>query len=268
MAYGRDVLDGFTTKAAPPPEVAVRVGDVIEHRASDFCGSIVAITNSMVRLRGRGDVEREFLRKPGAFLVEGKPATIVVRTVLKPMQPSMTRSGSVHVASDARVAVGSRLLVEGIHDAELVEHVWGDDLRHEGIVVERLDGADHLTDWLDDFRPTDSRRVGVLLDHLVAGSKESRLAATITDPNVMICGTPYVDIWQAIRPQRVGLEAWPEIPRSMDWKTGICRVFNEPEPGRLWKKLLGQVRSYRDLEAGLVGPVEQLIDFVCAAEWV
>jgi hypothetical protein len=32
--------------------------------------------------------------------------------------------------------------------------------------------------------------------------------------------------------------------------------------GELWRHLLGQVSSYRDLEPSLVGAVEELIDFV------
>ena len=47
--------------------------------------------------------------------------------------------------------------MEGVHDAELVEQVWGDDLRIEGVVVERLDGADHLADVLAGLRPDPTR---------------------------------------------------------------------------------------------------------------
>ena len=81
----------------------------------------------------------------------------------------------------ARVARASRIYVEGIHDAELVEHVWGDDLRIEGVVVEYLGGVDDLADHLRDFGPGPQRRVGVLVDHLVPGSKESLIAQAIDD---------------------------------------------------------------------------------------
>ena len=57
------------------------------------------------------------------------------------------------VGAKAHVARASRIWVEGVHDAELVERVWGDDLRIEGIVVERLDGADHLADEVRAFGP-------------------------------------------------------------------------------------------------------------------
>ena len=44
----------------------------------------------------------------------------------------------------ARVARASRIWVEGDHDAALVERIWGDDLRAEGVVVEPLRGIDDL----------------------------------------------------------------------------------------------------------------------------
>ena len=51
---------------------------------------------------------------------------------------TMKMSGSMAVAgAKARTARAARIVVEGVHDAELVERVWGDDLRIEGVVVER-----------------------------------------------------------------------------------------------------------------------------------
>jgi hypothetical protein len=163
------------------------------------------------------------------------------------------------------VARSSRLLVEGVHDAELVEKIWGDDLRVDGIVVELLDGIDHLEATIDAFRPGADARLGVLVDHLVPGSKESRIADRLSRPHVLVRGTPFVDVWQAIRPSVVGLAAWPAVPKGRPWKEGIGEAFGEPSPGRLWKRLLGQVRTYADLEPALVGAVESLIDFVTAA---
>src|SRR5262249_24040700 len=134
-----------------------------------------------------------------------------------------TASGSrAVVGAPARVARASRIWVEGVHDAELVERVWGDDLRVEGIVVERLDGADHLEDEVRAFEPGPESRLGVLLDHLVAGSKEARLAASVRHPHVLVTGTPYVDVWQAVRPVALGIDAWPVIPKGQDWKAGVC----------------------------------------------
>ena len=136
----------------------------------------------------------------------------------------------------------------------------------EGVVVELLDGVDHLPDYVEAFRPGPDARLGVLVDHLVGSSKETRVASAVSGPHVRVAGTPFVDVWQAIRSAVVGLDAWPTVPRDRPWKQGICEVFGEPEPGRLWKRLLGRVRSYADLEPDLVGAVESLIDFVTAGE--
>ena len=89
-----------------------------------------------------------------------------------------------------------------MHDAALVERVWGDDLRVEGVVVEPLDGIDDLRAAVAAFAPGPGRRLGVLVDHLVPGSKESRIAAGWPPPYVLVTGHPYVDIWQAVQPGR------------------------------------------------------------------
>jgi hypothetical protein len=191
-----------------------------------------------------------------------------------PAPPTRTASGSVAVHGQrARVARGSRIWVEGKHDAELVEKVWGDDLRVEGVVVELLDGVDNLAAALADFRPTPERRVGVLVDHLVPGSKERRLAdealRTVPAGTVLVLGHPYVDVWQAVRAERVGLAAWPAIERGTEWKHGILRSLGWPadsqeDVARGWQRILRSVRDYRDLDPALLGRVEELIDFVTA----
>jgi hypothetical protein len=209
------------------------------------------------------------------FWVDGEPVALTA-PVRAPAsaRPTRTASGSVAVHdARARVARGSRIWVEGKHDAELVEKVWGDDLRLEGVVVELLDGVDNLQDALRDFAPGPGRRVGVLVDHLVAGSKESRIAAEAvrgTPPgSVLVLGHPYVDVWQAVRPERIGLTAWPVIERGTEWKHGILRELGWPadeqaDVARAWQKILRSVRSYADLEPSLLGRVEELIDFVTA----
>ena len=136
----------------------------------------------------------------------------------------------------ARVARASRIWVEGKHDAELVEKVWGDDLRHEGVVVLMLDGVDNLEEVMADFGPCPERRAGVLVDHLVAGSKESRIAQGVRDmpggENVLVLGHPYVDVWQAVKPERVGLREWPRVPRGTDIKHAPWRPWAGRTPPR------------------------------------
>ena len=107
--------------------------------------------------------------------------------------------------------------MEGIHDAALVERVWGHDLRVEGIVVEPIDGLDNLPEAVAEFRPGATRRLGVLVDHLVPRSKESRIADSVLAEfghSVLITGHPYIDIWQAVRPAAVGIKSWPDVPRG------------------------------------------------------
>ena len=189
------------------------------------------------------------------------------RPVAQPVK-TRTASGSVAVRDvRARVARASRIFVEGKHDAELVEKVWGDDLRIEGVVVELLDGADHLSDVLADFAPGPTRKVGVLLDHLVRGSKEQRIADEVTSPHVLVVGHPFIDIWAAVKPERIGLERWPDIPRDIEWKKGICAHLGWPHAeqadiARAWKQILSRVDSFVDCDPALLGRVEELIDFV------
>jgi hypothetical protein len=252
-------------------DVEATLGLRVMHLGSRFSGAVVGFEHDgAVRLRSvNSGMERAFRLTRGAFAI-GREAVTLVRPTpsgAAARGPKLTASGSLVAApAPARVARASRILVEGVHDAELVEKVWGDDLRAEGVVVERLDGIDVLAELINEFDPGPEARLGVLVDHLVPGSKESRIAAGLTSPFVRIAGTPYVDVWQAIKPGVVGLVAWPEIPRGRPWKEGICEVFDEPSPGRLWKRLLSQVSSYVDLEPSLVGAVESLIDFVTVGE--
>jgi hypothetical protein len=243
-------------------------GLMVTHQGSRFSGRVARFEpDGAVVLRSPNTgLERLFTPYPGAFSVQGRTVTLVrprSGPAAGPAGPRITASGSVAPdGTRARVARAGRLLVEGVHDAELVEKVWGDDLRVEGVVVERLDGIDGLPDVIAAFGPGPDARLGVLVDHLVAGSKESRIAAACAGAHVRVAGTPFVDVWQAIRPSVLGIGAWPVVPRGRSWKEGICEAFGEPSPGRLWRRLLGQVRTYADLEPTLVGAVETLIDFV------
>jgi hypothetical protein len=261
---GRDILDEITDapKRVAYPEVEVALGMVVEDRASGFCGDVVKWTIEAVTLRERGQYQRHFAWKPGGFLLEGRPVTLRRPTVARPTTPAVTASGSVAgPKAQAKVAAASRIWVEGRHDAELLEHVWGDDLRDVGVVVEPMHGIDDLAAAVAEFRPSPQRRLGVLVDHLVTGSKESRLVAAVRDPDVLVTGHPFVDVWAGIQPRVLGLDAWPEIPRGVDWKDGMCRALGV-DPARFWPQLRNRVRTYADLRPELVGAVERLIDFV------
>ncbi|MDQ1391102.1 MAG: hypothetical protein QOF30_79 [Acidimicrobiaceae bacterium] len=250
--------------AAMYPEVPAARGVQVGHKGSGFRGAIARVERDGVVLRGATGLERIFRMTPGAFVIEGKAVTLVTPKGTPQCTPAMTASGSVAVIGSARVARASRILVEGVHDAALVERVWGDDLRVEGVVVERLDGLSHLGPFLADFAPGPNRRLGVLVDHLVAGTKEARLAAQVDHDDILVTGTPFVDVWQAVKPSVIGITRWPQVPRDIDWKTGVCQQLGVGDPLRMWRRILGSVRSYADLEPELVGAVEQLIDFVTA----
>jgi len=219
-----------------------------------------------VILEDRHGKRRVFPLTPAAFLLEGKPVTLVPPAPAAPARPGRTASGSVAAPiSRAKVARASRIYVEGKHDAELVEKVWGDDLRDVGVVVEYLEGIDDLPAIVASFSPTPSRRLGVLVDHLVAGSKETRIAASVRSPDVLIVGHSFIDIWAAVRPSAVGIAAWPDVPRGQPWKEGVLEAIGwPPEVPRAWQRILRSVTSYADLETELLGRVEELIDFVTA----
>lgn len=260
--YADDVLAGGPPKPRAVPVVEAALGLVVEEH-DGFCGAVVEAHKDVVVLEDRHGRRRTFPLDPSGFLLEGVTVTLIRPAQAGPVAVTRTASGSVALPGhQARVARASRIFVEGKHDAELVEKVWGADLRYEGVVVELLDGADNLPDALAEMRPSRGARAGVLLDHLVSGSKETRILQQVRSPHVLVVGHPYVDVWQAVRPGRVGLTAWPDIPRGLDWKTEMSAVLGAPDYQSAWRKVLGAVRSYADLEPALLGPVEALIDFV------
>ncbi|MDO5494578.1 MAG: DUF3097 family protein, partial [bacterium] len=277
--YGPDVLASSPVhprqraRAARPFPAAI--GEVVEEVETGFVGAVTAVEKSggqqVVVLEDRHGRTRTFPLGPG-FWVDGEAVVLTPPPPPAGSRPDraaphgrtsggrvLTASGSLAVPdSPARTARASRIWVEGRHDAELVERVWGDDLRVEGVVVELLEGVDNLGEVLRDFAPGPGRRAGVLVDHLVAGSKESRLVGEALRglrgaAHVKVLGHPYVDVWQAVKPERVGLERWPEIPRGTDIKVGTLRALGWPHADQAdiasgWKRILGRVRSYKDLE--------------------
>ncbi len=271
--YGDDVLAPGWRSAGRPTVDKTRAerGLVVEVAADGYCGAVVGVSGGTVELEDRHGRVRVFPLGPG-FLVDGVLVDLVAPAATAPAGRRRTASGSFAAPQQrARVARASRILVEGRHDAELVEKVWGDDLRAEGVVVEYLQGVDLLDDLLRDEPPGDGRRYGVLVDHLVPGSKESRIAAATMrgphGPHLKIVGHPHIDVWQCVRPEAIGIRAWPQVPRGIEWKVGVSRALGWPaddqaDIARTWQRILGAVRTYRDLDPALLGRVEELIDFV------
>ncbi|MBN9607363.1 MAG: DUF3097 family protein [Actinomycetales bacterium] len=280
--YGPDVLAGdWRSRGRTPVAEVPATRDLVVELAPDperpgdegFVGAVVAVEKQRVGLEDRAGRVRWF-PLGGGFLVDGAPVRLVAPSAAPGAAARTTSGGRAapsagNAAVRARTARASRLLVEGRHDAELVEKVWGPDLRVEGVAVEYLEGVDRLEEELAAFGPGPDQRVGVLVDHLVPGSKESRIAAALGGPHVRILGHPFVDVWQAVRPERLGIAAWPEVPRGIEWKVGVCAALGWPhgdreDLARAWQRILGSVRHYADLETALLTPVEQLIDFVAA----
>jgi hypothetical protein len=245
--------------------VPADAGLVVEEVTTGWCGAVVECDKERVSLEDRRGVVRVFPLDPAGFLLDGKPVTLTRPLQAVPSPSRRTASGSVAVHGQrARVARGSRIWVEGKHDAQLVERVWGDDLRVEGVVVEALDGVDDLAAEVAAFRPGPQRRLGVLVDHLVPGSKESRIVAAVVHPLVLVNGHPYVDVWQAVKPAAVGIAAWPVVPPGRPWKEGVCAALGWGEPWEGWRRVLAGVDGFTDLEVPLLRAVEHLIDFVTA----
>jgi hypothetical protein len=250
------------------PTVEAERGLVVEDAEGRFCGAVVGYEQGAVVLEDRHGKRRMFPLTPAAFLLDGQPVTLV-RPAPADRGPgsgrgTRTASGSVAPPSSrAKVARASRIFVEGKHDAELVEKIWGDDLRDVGVVVEYLEGIDDLQAIVASFSPAPGRRLGVLVDHLVQGSKETRIAAAVRSPDVLIVGHPFIDIWAAVRPSAVGIERWPDVPRGQPWKEGVLHALGwPPEVPAAWQRILRSVSTYTDLEPELLGRVEELIDFV------
>ncbi|GAA1124971.1 DUF3097 family protein [Microbacterium aurantiacum] len=275
--YGTDVLAaGWKQRQAKQLARVEATRDTVVEVADDgFCGAVTSVSGGMVELEDRVGRRRLFPLGAG-FLIDGADVVLIPPAPTAPAGPRRTASGSFAAPETrARTARASRILVEGRHDAELVEKVWGDDLRAEGVVVEYLQGVDLLQATLDDEPPSAARRYGVLVDHLVPGSKESRVADAVArgphGAHVKIVGHPWVDVWQCVTPRAVGIERWPDVPRGIEYKVGVCRALGWPardqaDLARAWQRILASVHSYRDLEPELLGRVEELIDFVTAVD--
>jgi hypothetical protein len=273
--YGPDVLAARPRRPGQGqvPLVDAEPGLVVEDGAGEFCGAVVRCEKDAVTLEDSRGRQRLFPLAE-VFLLEGKrvmlvrPGQAAGRDAPGRAALAATRTASGSVAGPsrrARVARASRIYVEGRHDAELVERVWGDDLRDAGVVVEYLGGIDDLPAIVADFSPGPARRLGVLVDHLVDGSKESRIAARVRSPHVLIVGHPFIDVWAAVKPSVLGIRAWPQVPRGQPWKEGVLRAIGwQQDTAAAWQRILHSVTCFADLAPEFLGRVEELIDFVTA----
>ncbi len=248
-------------------KVAAKADMALLHRSTGIRGKLWKFTGEIVVLRTPDGRQHTFENHPGAFAHQGGTVTLV-RASPPPSGPPSTRKsaagGIVSVDQQARVARASRLWVEGDHDARFLERVWGDELRELGIVVEPMGGIDDLVAAVAEFAPGPSRQLAILVDHLVPGSKESRLAEQVRGEHVLVVGHPFVDIWQCVRPRSMGIDAWPEVPKGEEWKAGVCRRLGWGDPRDGWRRVLSAVNTFADLEPQLVGAVETALDQLTA----
>ncbi|OKL54724.1 hypothetical protein BSZ39_02765 [Bowdeniella nasicola] len=283
--YGTDIFasDPHAGAKRTSRSHELSLGDVVEEVETGWVGAAIRVEKSggvhVVELEDRRGRIRTFPLGPG-FLIDGQPVILTPpRSGPKPA-PAATRTASGSVATGptkAKVALPSRIWVEGRQDADLIMKVWGEDLAYDGVAIELLEGVDNLAQMLREFQPQQGKRVGVLVDHFVPGSKETRLVDEALRglpgrDHVLVLGHPYVDVWQAIKPERVGLSAWPEIPRHIGIKVGSLQALglphaNQADIARGWQAILARVRTYADLEPSLIGRMEELIDFVLADKY-
>lgn len=271
--YPADVLAVAPKKRPAPVQVVLRTGLVLTDRPSRFTGTVVDYQSGVVVLEAPDDGgRRAFPFEPDRFAVDGKPVRVTkgVGSATRPARTTSASGAVVPAGGGAKVARASRIWVEGLHDAQLLEKVWGAELRDLAIVVEPLDGADDLIAQVRAFAPGPGRRLGVLMDHLVPHSKETRLAQQVTaegyGPHLLVTGHPFVDVWAAVRPSVIGIDEWPEIPKGRPWKAGVAAALGVADPSDVWRRALAGVESFADLETPLVGAVERLLDFLTQAE--
>ncbi len=271
--YGSDVLaTGWRDRGAKKvPQVAAEADLVVEVADDGFCGAVTRVQGGNVELEDRLGRRRLFplgggssstahlsgwsSRSEGAGTSQDGIRFLRRRRPARPRGPAQSdpRRGQARCRT-RREGVGRRPAGRG-----------------SGRRV--LQGVDLLDDLLAAEPPSATRRYGVLVDHLVAGSKESRIADAVArgphGRHLRIVGHPFVDVWQCVTPRALGIAKWPEIPRGIEWKVGICRAFGWPHEtqadiARAWQHILSKVTTYRDLEPALLGRVEELIDFVTA----
>jgi hypothetical protein len=257
----RRLADSYTTLVARPDMALL-------HRPTGLRGRLWKFTGDLVVLKDARGRQHTFEHHPGAFAHQGETVTLV-RPSSRPAAPATRRTAAGGIVAEqqvARVARASRLWVEGQHDARFMERVWGDELRELGIVVEPMGGIDDLVDAVAAFGPAPGRSLAILVDHLVPGSKESRLADRVRGPHVLVVGHPFVDIWQCVRPKALGIDAWPEVPRGEEWKAGVCRRLGWGSTTEGWRRVISSVDTFADLEPELVGAVESALDVLAPVD--
>ena len=246
------------------PTVEAEIDLVVEDPSSGFVGAVVRCEKDVVHLEDRFGKVRGYPLGPG-FWVDGRPVVLVRPKQRRPSGPMRSASGSTYVTgARARVARAGRIYVEGKHDAELVEKVWGHDLRVEGVVVEPLHGVDDLPAIVRGVpaRPgTTARRAGRPPGDGLQGVADRRADHRRARP-------------RRRPPVHRHLAGGEAVGRRHHGVAGRCRRASRGRKASAGAGLGGRHRlrlgaadprprdSFTDLEPALLGRVEELIDFV------
>ncbi|MGA0918793.1 MAG: DUF3097 family protein, partial [Ilumatobacteraceae bacterium] len=93
----RDILEEFAEQRSRPryPEVEIESGLVVEDRSSGYVGDVVRWSHEGVTLRDRNQHLRHFGWKPGGFLLEGRPVTLVRPRTAPAAPPRRSAAGAV-----------------------------------------------------------------------------------------------------------------------------------------------------------------------------
>ena len=277
--YAKDVLaQGWQQQAKKVvPEIALERGMVLEDATTGFCGAVTRWENGLVVLEGRDDKRRSFPIGHG-LLLEGKPVAVTV----PPRRPAGCggwrdhRAGRRRARSPVRPSGPRWHCPAGSTSRVGTTPSWS---RRSGATT-CATSAWWSSSWtasttsltiVAEFRPERGRRLGVLADHLVPGSKESRIAAGVAKgpygAYVLVAGHPFIDIWQAVKPADWGCRRGPTCRAAPTSSTAparrwVGRTATKPTSGAPGSGSWPTSTSWSDLERGLLTPVEQLIDFV------
>lgn len=84
--------------------------------------------------------------------------------------------------------------------------------------------------------PHDPNRLGVLVDHLVPASTGLAIVDAVlagSTVNMSVLGHTFIDVWQAVKSNRLGLTAWPEAPRAVERKHGTSDALGWSHASRV-----------------------------------
>ena len=126
-----------------------------------------------------------------------------------------------------------------------------------------MDGVDDLAGIIADFQPgpgdasASSSTTSCRAPRRRASSTR-RAPCPASPPTCGSSGTPTSTSGSRCARSGSGWQQWPVIPRGTSWKHGICAELGWPHDtqadiARAWKRILGTVRTYADLEPTLLG---------------